>query len=118
MNEAVIIEAVAHAVRQARGALREQRPNTVAGACSRWTHRAVADRSTQDRRRDRRHGDARRRAGRHPARLAVLLSAITGESAGRVVDRMCGSSQQAVPFRPQAVAAGDMNYVIGCAGRA
>ena len=28
--------------------------------------------------------------------------------------RMCGSSQQAVHFAAQAVAAGDMNYVIGC----
>jgi len=33
---------------------------------------------------------------------------------GVSLNRMCGSSQQAVHFAAQAVAAGDMNYVIGC----
>jgi acetyl-CoA acetyltransferase family protein len=33
---------------------------------------------------------------------------------GTTIDRQCGSSQQAVHFAAQAVAAGDMAYVIGC----
>jgi acetyl-CoA acetyltransferase family protein len=52
--------------------------------------------------------------GANPARLAVLLSRLPVEVPGVSLNRMCGSSQQAVHFAAQAVAAGDMDYVIGC----
>src|SRR5204862_3180694 len=50
----------------------------------------------------------------NPARLAVLLSGFPVKIPGVSLNRMCGSSQQAVHFAAQAIAAGDMNYVIGC----
>ena len=52
--------------------------------------------------------------GANPARLAVLLSKLPVEVPGVSLNRMCGSSQQAVHFAAQAVAAGDMDYVVGC----
>ena len=52
--------------------------------------------------------------GANPARLAVLLSRLPVDVPGVSLNRMCGSSQQAVHFAAQAVAAGDMDYVIGC----
>ena len=44
----------------------------------------------------------------------MLLSKLPVEVPGVSLNRMCGSSQQAVHFAAQAVAAGDMDYVIGC----
>jgi len=52
--------------------------------------------------------------GANPARLAVLLSKLPVTVSGVSLNRMCGSSQQAVHFAAQAVASGDMDYVIGC----
>ncbi len=52
--------------------------------------------------------------GANPARLAVLLSKLPVDVPGVSLTRMCGSSQQAVHFAAQAVAAGDMKYVVGC----
>jgi acetyl-CoA acyltransferase len=43
-----------------------------------------------------------------------LLSKLPVEVPGVSLNRMCGSSQQAVHFAAQAVAAGDMDYAIGC----
>ena len=51
--------------------------------------------------------------GANPARLAVLLSKLPITVSGVSLNRMCGSSQQAVHFAAQAVSAGDMDYVIG-----
>ena len=48
----------------------------------------------------------------NPARLAVLLSGFPVKIPGVSLNRMCGSSQQAVHFAAQAVAAGDMDYVV------
>ncbi|MDB5985932.1 MAG: acetyl-CoA C-acyltransferase [Nevskia sp.] len=45
-------------------------------------------------------------------RLAALLSGLPPAVAGVALNRMCGSSQQALHFAAQAVAAGDMDYVI------
>ena len=46
-------------------------------------------------------------------RLATLLAGFPPAVPGTTLDRMCGSSQQAVHFAAQAIAAGDMDYVIG-----
>jgi acetyl-CoA acetyltransferase family protein len=50
--------------------------------------------------------------GANIGRLAVLLAGFPKEVPAVTLNRMCGSSQQAVHFAAQAIAAGDMNYVI------
>ncbi len=50
--------------------------------------------------------------GANIGRLATLLAGFPVEVPGTTLDRMCGSSQQAVHFAAQAIAAGDMRYVI------
>jgi acetyl-CoA acyltransferase len=52
--------------------------------------------------------------GANVGRLAVLLSGFPVQVPAVTLNRMCGSSQQAVHFAAQAIAAGDMNYAIGC----
>ncbi len=51
--------------------------------------------------------------GANIARQALLLASFPVHVAGVTVNRVCGSSQQAVHFGAQAVTAGDMDYVIG-----
>ncbi|MDX1689355.1 MAG: thiolase family protein, partial [Candidatus Promineifilaceae bacterium] len=46
-------------------------------------------------------------------RLATLLAGFPPEVPAVTLDRMCGSSQQAVHFAAQAIAAGDMQLAIG-----
>jgi acetyl-CoA acetyltransferase family protein len=50
--------------------------------------------------------------GANVGRLAVLLAGFPVQVPAVTLNRMCGSSQQAVHFAAQAIAAGDMNYVI------
>jgi acetyl-CoA acetyltransferase family protein len=50
--------------------------------------------------------------GANIGRLSALLAGFPVEVPGTTLDRMCGSSQQAVHFAAQAVIAGDMQYVI------
>jgi acetyl-CoA acetyltransferase family protein len=50
--------------------------------------------------------------GANIGRLAVLLAGFPVQVPAVTLNRMCGSSQQAVHFAAQAVAAGDMSYVI------
>lgn len=45
-------------------------------------------------------------------RITALLSRLPTQVPGVVLNRMCGSGQQAMHFAAQAVAAGDMDYVI------
>lgn len=52
--------------------------------------------------------------GANIGRLAVLLSGFPVEVPAVSLNRMCGSSQQAVHFAAQEVAAGDARYAIGC----
>ncbi len=51
--------------------------------------------------------------GANIGRLATLLAGFPQQVPAVTLDRMCGSSQQAVHFAAQAVAAGDMAYAIG-----
>jgi acetyl-CoA acetyltransferase family protein len=114
MSEAVIIEAVRTPFGRRGGALREQRPDSLlAHAIDGLIGRAGVDpRSIED------VVDGTvtlaGEQGANPARLAVLLSKLPVQVPGVSLNRMCGSSQQAVHFAAQAVAAGDMSYVIGC----
>lgn len=50
--------------------------------------------------------------GANVARLALLLADFPPTVPGVTLDRMCGSSQQAVHFAAQAIAAGDMTFVV------
>jgi acetyl-CoA acetyltransferase family protein len=52
--------------------------------------------------------------GANIGRLGVLLAGFPIEVPAVSLNRMCGSSQQAVHFAAQAVAAGDARYAIGC----
>lgn len=52
--------------------------------------------------------------GANIARLGVLLADFPVTVPGVSLNRMCGSSQQAVHFASQGVAAGDAEYAIGC----
>ncbi len=51
--------------------------------------------------------------GANIARLAALKAGFPIEVPGATVNRMCGSSQQTIHFAAQAIAAGDMDMVIG-----
>jgi acetyl-CoA acyltransferase len=51
--------------------------------------------------------------GANVGRLGVLLAGFPVTVPAVTLNRMCGSSQQAVHFAAQAVAAGDMRYAIG-----
>jgi len=50
--------------------------------------------------------------GANIGRLSALLAGFPVEVPGTTLDRMCGSSQQAVHFAAQAIIAGDMDYVV------
>jgi acetyl-CoA acetyltransferase family protein len=52
--------------------------------------------------------------GANIGRLGVLLAGFPPSVPAVSLNRMCGSSQQAVHFAAQAIAAGDARYAIGC----
>ncbi len=52
--------------------------------------------------------------GANVGRLAVMLAGLPDTVPAVTLNRMCGSSQQAVHFAAQAIAAGDARYAIGC----
>jgi acetyl-CoA acetyltransferase family protein len=112
MPEAVIIEAIRTPFGRRGGALREARPDSLLA----HTLRGLVDRAGMDPEKIEDVVDgtvtlAGEQAA-NPARLAVLLAGFPVKIPGVSLNRMCGSSQQAVHFAAQAVAAGDMNYVI------
>src|SRR6266850_5444183 len=112
MNEAVIIEAVRTPFGRRGGALREQRPDTLlAHALDGLIKRSQIDPQKIE---DVIDGTVTLAGeqGANPARLAVLLSGLPVKVPGVSLNRMCGSSQQAVHFAAQACASGDMDYVI------
>jgi len=114
MNEAVIVDAVRSPFGRRGGVLREQRPDSLlAHVLNGLIERTgIAPEKIED------VIDGTvtlaGEQGANPARLAVLLSKLPVTVSGVSLNRMCGSSQQAVHFAAQAVASGDMDYVIGC----
>ena len=113
MPEAVIIDAVRTAFGRRGGALREQRPDAMlAHVLKAVVQRAGADPAKIE---DVVDGTVTLAGeqGANPGRLGVLLAGFPIEVPGVSLNRMCGSSQQAVHFAAQAVAAGDMRYAIG-----
>ncbi|MFN0038985.1 MAG: thiolase family protein [Burkholderiales bacterium] len=114
MPEAVIIEAIRTPFARRGGAFRELRPDALlATVLNGLLDRAQIDPEKIE---DVIDGTVTLAGeqGANPARLAVLLSNLPVKVPGVSLNRMCGSSQQATHFAAQAVAAGDMNYVIGC----
>src|SRR6516162_8993492 len=112
MPEAVILEAVRTPFGRRGGALRETRPDRLlAHALTGLVQRAKIDAVRIE---DVVTGCVTQAGeqGANVGRLAVLLSGFPVQVPAVTLNRMCGSSQQAVHFAAQAVAAGDMNYVI------
>ena len=114
MSEPVILEAVRTPFGRRGGALREVRPDTLLA----HTLRGVVDWADID---PERIEDvicgAVTQAGEQGAnvgRLAVMLAGFPVTVPAVSINRMCGSSQQAVHFASQAIAVGDMSYAIGC----
>lgn len=112
MREPVIIEALRTPIGKRKGALREIRPDTL------YAHvlNALLDRTglAPDRIEDVITGCVTQveEQGANIGRLGILLSRLPKEVPAVSLNRMCGSSQQAVHFAAQAIAAGDMQYVI------
>lgn len=112
MPEAVIIDAVRTPFGRRGGALREQRPDAMlAHVLKAVVRRAGLDPAKVE---DVVDGTVTLAGeqGANPGRLGVLLAGFPTHVPGVSLNRMCGSSQQAVHFAAQAVAAGDMHYVI------
>ena len=112
MAEAVILEAVRTPFGRRGGALREVRPDSLlALVLIGLVQRAGLDPARIE---DVVDGTVTLcgEQGANPGRLGVLLAGFPVQVPGVSLNRMCGSSQQAVHFAAQAVAAGDMNYVV------
>ncbi len=111
-RDPVIIEAVRTPMGRNRGALRNIRPDELyAGLIGEILKRTgiggeriddvITGCVTQ-------YGDQ----GANISRLAVLLSPLPSSVPAVTLNRMCGSSQQAVHFASQSIAAGDAAYVL------
>jgi len=112
VKEAVILEAVRTPIGKRGGALREVRPDALyahvldalvrkSGIAPALVEDVITGCVTQA-------GEQ----GANVGRLAVLLSELPQTVPAVSLDRMCGSSQQAIHFAAQAVAAGDARYLI------
>ncbi|MBI4755006.1 MAG: thiolase family protein [Betaproteobacteria bacterium] len=114
MAEAVIIDAVRTAFGRRGGALRGDRPDTLLA----FALRQLAERSALDPQRlDDVIAGCVVQAGEQAAnigRLAVLLAGFPVRVPAVSLNRMCGSSAQAVHFAAQACAAGDADFVVAC----
>ena len=113
MPEAVILEAVRTPFGRPKGAYRETRPDRLyALALQGLVERCSIDTKMID---DVVTGTVVQAGeqGANIGRLAVLLAKFPMQVSAVTLNRMCGSSQQAVHFAAQAVAAGDMSYAIG-----
>ncbi|HWE61971.1 MAG TPA: thiolase family protein, partial [Chloroflexota bacterium] len=112
MAEAVILEAVRTPIGRRNGVFRETRPDALlasvldevvarAGLEPARVEDVVTGCVTQS-------GEQ----GANIGRQAVLLAGYPVSVPATTLDRMCGSSQQALHFAAQAVAAGDMRYAV------
>lgn len=112
MREAVILEAVRTPIGKRNGALRDWRPDALyARVLDALLERTGIDPALV--------GDVvtgcvtqAGEQGANLGRLAVLLSRLPREVPAVTLNRMCGSSQQAVHFAAQAIAAGDLDFAI------
>ena len=113
MAEAVILEAVRAPFGKRGGAYREMRPDSLLAKVL----QALMERASLDPRcvEDVVTGCVTQcgEQGANIGRLATLLADFPDQVPAVTLDRMCGSSQQAVHFAAQAIAAGDMHYAVG-----
>ncbi|KGQ22133.1 thiolase family protein [Thermus filiformis] len=112
MGEPVILEAVRTPIGKRNGALRAWRPDALYARVL----DALLERTGMDPARveDVVTGCVTQvgEQGANVGRLSVLLSRLPKEVPAVSLNRMCGSSQQAVHFAAQAIAAGDLDFVI------
>ncbi|ABG05288.1 Acetyl-CoA C-acyltransferase [Rubrobacter xylanophilus DSM 9941] len=114
MGEPVILEAVRTPFGRRDGALRETRPDELlAAALGGLVERAGLDPARVE---DVICGCVTQAGeqGANVGRLGVMLAGFPVQVPAVTLNRMCGSSQQAVHFAAQAIAAGDAGYAIGC----
>jgi len=112
MPEAVLVEAVRTPFARHRSAYRDTRPDRLlAHALQGLVQRAGIDAGKIE---DVITGAVTQAGeqGANVGRLAVLLAGFPVRVPAVTLNRMCGSSQQAVHFAAQAVAAGDMRYAV------
>ncbi|WP_424237036.1 thiolase family protein [Bhargavaea ginsengi] len=112
MREVVIVEGVRTAVGRRKGALSGTRPDELAAVVlDELVKRAGVG---KDRVEDVILGCVTQSGeqGGNIARTSALIAGFPIEVPGVTIDRQCGSSQQAVHFGAQAIAAGDMDIVI------
>jgi acetyl-CoA acyltransferase len=113
MNEPVIIEAVRTPFARRGGAFREVRPDALlAHVLAGIVERSGIDLEQIE---DVINGSVTQAGeqGANVGRLAVMLAGFPVSVPAVTLNRMCGSSQQAIHFASQAIAAGDMSYAIG-----
>lgn len=113
MSEAVILEAVRTPFGRRGGAFREVRPDALlAHALNGLVERAGLDSEQVE---DVVNGTVTQAGeqGANVGRLGVMLAGFPVTVPAVSINRMCGSSQQAVHFASQAIAAGDIHYAIG-----
>ncbi|KZE36914.1 acetyl-CoA acetyltransferase [Bhargavaea cecembensis] len=112
MREVVIVEGVRTAVGRRKGALSGTRPDELAAAVlDELVKRAGVGKEQVE---DVILGCVTQSGeqGGNIARTSALIAGFPIEVPGVTIDRQCGSSQQAVHFGAQAIAAGDMDIVI------
>ncbi|WP_337844221.1 thiolase family protein [Thermus sp.] len=112
MGEAVILEAVRTPIGKRNGALRAWRPDALyAKVLDALLERTRLDPHQVE---DVVTGCVTQvgEQGANVGRLGVLLSRLPKEVPAVTLNRMCGSSQQAVHFAAQAIAAGDMAFAM------
>ena len=113
MAEAVILEVARTPFGRRGGAFREVRPDALLGkVLAGLVKRAGIDPAKIE---DVVTGAVTQAGeqGANVGRLGVFLAGFPVTVPAVTLNRMCGSSQQAVHFAAQAIAAGDMNYAIG-----
>lgn len=114
MPQPIVIEAVRTPYGRKGSALRDVRPDTLlAGALAGLCQRAKVDPAKIE---DVVTGCVSQAGeqGANVGRLAVLLAGFPVEVPAVTLNRMCGSSQQAIHFASQEIAAGDAHFAIGC----
>ncbi len=113
MPEPVILEAVRTPFARRDGAFREVRPDALLA----HTLNGLVDRTgiEVEKIEDVVNGTVTQAGeqGANVGRLAVMLAGFPVTVPAVTLNRMCGSSQQAVHFASQAIAAGDLGYAIG-----
>ena len=113
MREPVILEAVRTPFTRRQGAFREERPDALlARVLTGLVERAGID---PERIEDVINGTVTQAGeqGANVGRLGVMLAGFPVTVPAVTINRMCGSSQQAVHFASQAIAAGDVGYAVG-----